>query len=208
MVKLLDKDVPTPVVVGAALAAPLVLRAGSKLLSGAPRVVQNGKFKGQPLPADVYDAVIVGAGPSGSTCAHFFAKASPAKRNSGAAARHMAALRQLGTHCVGSFGLSTRLWACIDAVYYHRTPLTPHFHASGGWQGCAAGQGDLPARQVLRCGCAPACSCLATPDPRLHPRRCRVHACDPHPDGDGRHAGAFRHFSRLLDVLSCAKHRS
>ena len=88
MVKLLDKDVPTPVVVGAALAAPLVLRAGSKLLSGAPRVVQNGKFKGQPLPADVYDAVIVGAGPSGSTCAHFFAKASAAERSGDAAARH------------------------------------------------------------------------------------------------------------------------
>jgi hypothetical protein len=85
MVKLLDKDVPTPVVVGAALAAPLVLRAGSKLLfGGAHSVVQNGRFKGQPLAQDVYDAVIVGAGPSGSTCAHFFAKAS-----GGAAARHM-----------------------------------------------------------------------------------------------------------------------
>ena len=84
MVKLLDKDVPTPVVVGAALAAPLVLRAGSKLLfGGAHSVVQNGRFKGQPLAQDVYDAVIVGAGPSGSTCAHFFAKASR-----GAAARH------------------------------------------------------------------------------------------------------------------------
>jgi hypothetical protein len=85
MVKLLDKDVPTPVVVGAALAAPLVLRAGSKLLfGGAHSVVQNGRFKGQPLAQDVYDAVIVGAGPSGSTCAHFFAKAS----GRGAAARH------------------------------------------------------------------------------------------------------------------------
>jgi hypothetical protein len=81
MVKLLDKDVPTPVVVGAALAAPLVLRAGSKLLfGGAHSVVQNGRFKGQPLAQDVYDAVIVGAGPSGSTCAHFFAKARAASR--------------------------------------------------------------------------------------------------------------------------------
>ena len=75
MVKLLDKEVPTGVVVGAALAAPLVLRAGSKLLSGPHKVVQNGRFKGAPLPQDVYDAVIVGAGPSGSTCAHFFCKA-------------------------------------------------------------------------------------------------------------------------------------
>jgi len=75
MVKLLDKEVPTPVVVGAALAAPLVLRAGSKLLSGPHKVVQNGRFKGAPLQPDVYDAVIVGAGPSGSTCAHFFCKA-------------------------------------------------------------------------------------------------------------------------------------
>lgn len=91
MVKLLDKDVPTPVVVGAALAAPLVLRAGSKLLfGGAQSVVQNGRFKGQPLAQDVYDAVIVGAGPSGSTCAHFFAKAS---RGGGATCE---ALRQLG----------------------------------------------------------------------------------------------------------------
>ena len=82
MVKLLDKDVPTPVVVGAALAAPLVLRAGSKLLFGSGHtVLSNGRFKGQPLPPDVYDAVIVGAGPSGSTCAHFFAKASSETRD-------------------------------------------------------------------------------------------------------------------------------
>jgi hypothetical protein len=73
-VTIADKEVPTAVAVGAAIAAPFVLRAGYKMLKGAPKVVQNGKYKGVPLPADVYDAVIVGAGPSGSTCAYFFAK--------------------------------------------------------------------------------------------------------------------------------------
>jgi NADPH-dependent 2,4-dienoyl-CoA reductase/sulfur reductase-like enzyme len=39
------------------------------------RVRPNGKFPLETLPNDAYDAVIVGAGPSGSTCAHFLASA-------------------------------------------------------------------------------------------------------------------------------------
>ena len=39
------------------------------------RVRPNGKFSLETLPSDAYDAVIVGAGPSGSTCAHFLASA-------------------------------------------------------------------------------------------------------------------------------------
>jgi len=63
----------------AAVVAGAVAAVGAygayKLLKGKPRVVANGKYKGVPLPADVYDAVCVGAGPSGSTMAYFFAKA-------------------------------------------------------------------------------------------------------------------------------------
>lgn len=40
------------------------------------KVVRNGKFKGKSLPANVFDCVIVGAGPSGSTMAHYVAKVS------------------------------------------------------------------------------------------------------------------------------------
>jgi hypothetical protein len=69
---------PKGVQIAAAVAAPFVLRAGFRALKGAPQVVQNGRFKGQALPADVYDAVIVGAGPSGSTCAYFHCKARSA----------------------------------------------------------------------------------------------------------------------------------
>ena len=117
MVKLLDKDVPTPVVVGAALAAPLVLRAGSKLLfGGAHSVVQNGRFKGQPLAQDVYDAVIVGAGPSGSTCAHFFAKAS--RGATCEALRQLGRLLRLGT-CVFGIQAPGSASVVLRASAYH-----------------------------------------------------------------------------------------
>lgn len=59
----------------AAVAGAAVAYRAFKLLKGAPRVVQNGKYKNVPLPADAYDALIVGGGPSGSTCGYFFAKA-------------------------------------------------------------------------------------------------------------------------------------
>jgi hypothetical protein len=40
-------------------------------LSAVPK---SGPYTQDTLPAGAYDAVIVGAGPSGSTCAHFMAK--------------------------------------------------------------------------------------------------------------------------------------
>lgn len=39
------------------------------------RVRPSGKFPLETLPSDAYDAVIVGAGPSGSTCAYFLTSA-------------------------------------------------------------------------------------------------------------------------------------
>ena len=77
----------------AAVVAGAVAAVGAygayKLLKGKPRVVANGKYKGVPLPEDVYDAVCVGAGPSGSTMAYFFAKARalPINNNSGGSPR-------------------------------------------------------------------------------------------------------------------------
>ena len=68
-----DTTDPKVQVAAAVLALPVVYKA-YKLLKGKPRVVQNGKYKGVPLPADVYDALIVGGGPSGSTCGYFFTK--------------------------------------------------------------------------------------------------------------------------------------
>ena len=61
--------------IAAAAAAAAITYGAYRLLRGPPRVVDGGKYKGVPLPADVYDTVIVGGGPSGSTCGYFFAKA-------------------------------------------------------------------------------------------------------------------------------------
>ena len=69
-----DRELPTAVAVGAALAAPLVLRAGYAAVKGSPQVVKNGKFKGSSLPPGAFDALIVGGGPSGSVCAYYFAQ--------------------------------------------------------------------------------------------------------------------------------------
>ena len=73
-VKVGDRELPTAVAVGAALAAPLVLRAGYAAVKGSPQVVKNGKFKGSSLPPGAFDALIVGGGPSGSVCAYYFAQ--------------------------------------------------------------------------------------------------------------------------------------
>jgi heterodisulfide reductase subunit A-like polyferredoxin len=54
--------------VTAAAAALLYKRAQSS------EVVKQGELKPETLPAGAYDAVIVGAGPSGSTTAYYFAK--------------------------------------------------------------------------------------------------------------------------------------
>ena len=177
MVKLLDKEVPTPVVVGAALAAPLVLRAGSRLLSGPHKVVQNGRFKGAPLQPDVYDAVIVGAGPSGSTCAHFFCKArhsaSRLRRRDmpspQTARRFSAALLRLSrgprgprnndTHAACFRGISggPRLRAvsksagCSSCLIARLAAVDARCDSSGWRQGGAAGKGNISSRQVLRC---------------------------------------------------------
>ena len=67
-------EVPTPLAVGAALATPFVLRSAVAALRGPPAVVKNGRFKGCALPPGAFDALIVGGGPSGSTCAYYFAQ--------------------------------------------------------------------------------------------------------------------------------------
>lgn len=74
----IDLQDPKQQAVAAVVGASVAYKA-FKLLKGKPRVVQNGKYKGVPLPADAYDAVIVGGGPSGSTCGYFFVKARAAR---------------------------------------------------------------------------------------------------------------------------------
>lgn len=66
---------PIPVLAAAAVVTPLVARIAYRLFKGKPMVAENGKWKDVAVPADAYDAICVGGGPSGSTCAYFFAKA-------------------------------------------------------------------------------------------------------------------------------------
>ena len=54
----------------AAVAAGTYIYRRAKLAA----VPKSGPYTADTLPAGAYDAVIVGAGPSGSTCAHFMAK--------------------------------------------------------------------------------------------------------------------------------------
>ncbi len=58
-------------VLGAGLAATAIYYIVKKNYSIK---VRQGRFKGASLPEDTFDAVIVGAGPSGSTCAYYLAK--------------------------------------------------------------------------------------------------------------------------------------
>ena len=61
----------------AAVAAGGALVAGAALLYKRQQqtaVPKEGPYKVGTLPADAYDAVIVGAGPSGSTTAYYIAK--------------------------------------------------------------------------------------------------------------------------------------
>ncbi len=57
--------------VGAGLAATALYYIVKRTYSSK---VRQGKFKGASLPDGTFDAVIVGAGPSGSTCAYYLAK--------------------------------------------------------------------------------------------------------------------------------------
>ena len=58
-------------VLGAGLAATAIYYVVKKNYTSN---VRQGRFKGSSLPEGVFDAVIVGAGPSGSTCAYYLAK--------------------------------------------------------------------------------------------------------------------------------------
>lgn len=58
----------------AAAAAALGVYYLSRKSSGPNKVRRNGRFAGSSLPEGVFDAVIVGAGPSGSTAAYYLAK--------------------------------------------------------------------------------------------------------------------------------------
>lgn len=61
--------------VAAVAGGATVLAAGAYLYRRAKNAVpKSGPYKPGTLPADAYDAVIVGAGPSGSTCAYFLSK--------------------------------------------------------------------------------------------------------------------------------------
>ncbi|CAL5219487.1 g1326 [Coccomyxa viridis] len=58
-------------VLGAGLAATAIYYIAKKSYSIK---VRQGRFRDVSLPEDTYDAVIVGAGPSGSTCAYYLTK--------------------------------------------------------------------------------------------------------------------------------------
>lgn len=59
----------------AAGATTAALALGYAWRKAANRVPSSGPYGPSTLPADAYDAVIVGAGPSGSVCGHYLAKA-------------------------------------------------------------------------------------------------------------------------------------
>lgn len=61
-------------VAGAAVGLTLAAAATYYVARRSSRVRPVGRFPPETLPSDAYDAVIVGAGPSGSTCAYFLAK--------------------------------------------------------------------------------------------------------------------------------------
>ena len=58
-------------VLGAGLAATAIYYVAKKSYKSK---VRQGRFKDTSLPNGTYDAVIVGAGPSGSTCAYYLAR--------------------------------------------------------------------------------------------------------------------------------------
>ncbi len=69
-----DTIVRTAVVVAAAGAVGgAVLYANSR--RRRLRVPKTGPFAADSLPSDAFDAIIVGGGPSGSTCGYYLAKA-------------------------------------------------------------------------------------------------------------------------------------
>ena len=62
--------------IGVAVAASVAVAAGVYLYRAAKNAVpKSGPYPVGSLPSDAYDAVIVGAGPSGSVCGNFMAKA-------------------------------------------------------------------------------------------------------------------------------------
>ena len=70
-----DRAIVRTVVVAAAAGA-----VGGALLYATARrrhlrVPKSGPFPADSLPADAFDAIIVGGGPSGSTCGYYLAKA-------------------------------------------------------------------------------------------------------------------------------------
>ena len=58
---------------GVAAAVGLVYYVANR--SSVSNVRRNGSYPPQSLPEGAYDAVIVGAGPSGSSCAYYLVKA-------------------------------------------------------------------------------------------------------------------------------------
>lgn len=69
-----------PVVVRATVGIAAATVLGGAVLYARNRrrrlaVPASGPFPAESLPEGAYDAIIVGGGPSGSTCAHYIAKA-------------------------------------------------------------------------------------------------------------------------------------
>ena len=69
-----------PIVVRAAVGVAAASVVGGALIYATNRrrrlaVPRSGPYPAESLPEGAYDAIIVGGGPSGSTCAHYLAKA-------------------------------------------------------------------------------------------------------------------------------------
>lgn len=64
----------TGLAIGAGIGAAAVLGyCAHRAIKG--RVPRSGRYPAGSLPTSAYDAVIIGSGPSGSTCAFFMARA-------------------------------------------------------------------------------------------------------------------------------------
>ena len=77
MMKRIDLDERT-VRIAATVAAASVLVGAVVVASNRRRRLatpKSGPYPVKSLPNEAYDAIIVGGGPSGSTCAHYLAKA-------------------------------------------------------------------------------------------------------------------------------------
>ena len=108
-----------PIVVRAAVGVAAASVLGGALIYASNRrrrlaVPKSGPFPTESLPVGAYDAIIVGGGPSGSTCAYYLAKA-------GAKVRHLRCTRLIfksGLRCSDVPSFKSVLNCRVEPVQY------------------------------------------------------------------------------------------